>query len=110
VATEIPKDVIYRIGRHVLDGASIEWIADRTALPVDSVTEAWHECLIELASALDMPSDDLGRVERSVRQDPESSLRCLLQWQDDYFLREQAAVLSTSADQQELCSEQDPEN
>lgn len=105
MATETPQITIYQVGLHILDGGSIEWIAERASLSNAEVIDAWQSCLKRLASALGIAADDPDQVEIAVRDEPEASLRLLLHWQEQTLLQDHVAALSKPDDQGELFSE-----
>ena len=109
MASQIPNTLIYQVGRHTLDGASVDWIADKTSLSVEEVTAAWQACLKRLAPVLGIATEDPVHIDRFVRDDPESSLRLLLQWHEFQVMEDHAATFSQAAQQSELFSDDEAE-
>lgn len=73
-----------RVGRSVLDGASFDWVSNRTGLSLTQVSLAWDRCRHRLSVAIAATEENVETLTTDqLRSQSEICVRLLLGWQED---------------------------
>ncbi len=84
-ANELSESECFRVGRQFLDGASYEWLAERSGLSTDQAARAWEFCRDKLSQHLSTADgkDSRALSNDELRIQSERCLRLLLLWQEN---------------------------
>ncbi len=92
----IPVCEQLRLGRLIFGGAAASELADRYALPIETMEQSWHFCQRALSEHFAASDENEFRLlsEEELRGRATESLRLLLDWRQSLLLSERSERFS----------------